>query len=123
MRADDPRTCQAITGIAGCCACAASGHAAAATAEQRNELAPVVIESHAIPPRRAGPHQRDSELATINQRLVELFRTRQLLANAGRAVVLMIILLCQAQNPVGPAPSPAGFCFLGAEFAAITRPG
>ena len=60
-----------------------------------------------------GPHQQDIKLAAINQRLVELFRTRQLLANAvgvREGCVLMILLLCQAQNPVGPR-SPGGFCF------------
>ena len=38
------------------------------------------------------------------------------------AVVLMILLLCQAQDPVGPSIPRRGFA-LGVEFAAIPRPG
>src|SRR5215813_13316396 len=57
-----------------------------------------------------GPHQQDIELAAINQRLVEYSEPAScspMPSESGRAVVLMILLLCQAQNPVGPR-SPGG---------------
>jgi hypothetical protein len=61
-----------------------------------------------------GPHQQDIKLAAINQRLVELFRTRQLLANA-----VGVREGCSPDDPlvVPRTESPsardplAGFCF------------
>src|SRR5262249_33192371 len=81
-----------------------------ATAEQRDELAPVVIDACNSSTTSGGAHQQDIELAAINQRLVEDFEPASCSPMPfRRAVVLMILLLCQAQNPVGPR-SPGG-CF------------
>src|SRR5262249_41138426 len=52
------------------------------TAEQRDEVAPLLIELHAIPRDERGPHHKDIELAAISQRVVAVLRTRQLFANA-----------------------------------------
>jgi hypothetical protein len=76
-----------------------------------------------LPPARAG--LQDIELARISQRLVELFRTHQLLANA-----VGVREGCSPDDPLvvpskesrRPAIPRRGFA-LGAEFAAITRPG
>jgi hypothetical protein len=85
-----------------------------AAAEQRDELAPVVIDACNFPHDERAPHQQDIELAAINQRLVEHSEPAScspMPSESGRAVVLMILLLCQAQNPVGPRSPGAGFCF------------
>jgi hypothetical protein len=42
-------------------------------AEQRDELAPFLIESHALPHAKRGIAPQDIELAVISQRVVELF--------------------------------------------------
>jgi hypothetical protein len=95
------------------------------TAEQRDELAPVLTELHAIPHAERAPHLQDIELAAISQRLVELFRTRQLLANA-----VGVREGCSPDDPlvvpsteIPSARVPRRGFALGAEFAAITRPG
>jgi hypothetical protein len=82
-------------------------------AEERDELAPFWIELHAIPHAERGPHRSISNWRRSVQRLVELFRTRQLLANA--------VGVREGCSPDGPLcaehriPSahdpPASFCF------------
>jgi allophanate hydrolase subunit 1 len=80
-----------------------------------------MTELHSI----SASQMQDIELAAVSQRLVELFRTRQLLANA-----VGVREGCSLDDPLvvprTESPRPAiprrGFA-LGAEFAAITGPG
>jgi hypothetical protein len=74
---DDPALTNPTTGIAGCCARAASGHAAAA-APPSSVMNPAAfqIDRIAPDPRWPGPGCRISNLARISQEAAERFLAR-----------------------------------------------